>query len=237
MMQPAGNPTDINPRDLFKSKPVQMFLLPVRVIVSLSLIALVAGGPNRFFSELPGQVFAGLFLLQVVFERIFMAPDLGGSQKDRGSLFVAFTGLALTYVASVVDWYWVRPLWSPWPYHWVWLVIGGCVFAGGMVLRLVSMVTLGKFFTGSVRIHEGHEMIQHGPYRLLRHPAYLGLSIITLGCATLFASFMGYISFVILYIPGLMRRIKVEEEVLTEEFGDGYREYSRRTKRLVPFVY
>ena len=226
-----------NPRDLIKSKRVQMYLLPVRVLVSFSLLALIVGGPRRFFSVLPGQVFAGLFLLQIVFERVFMAPDLGGNEKDRGSMFVAFTGLALTYIAAVADWYWLRPHWSAWSFNWVWTLVGGSIFAIGMFIRISAIVTLGKFFTGSVRIHEGHEMIQTGLYRTLRHPAYLGLSVMTLGCVTIFASLLGYVSFVIIYIPCLMNRIKIEEQVLLEEFGDGYREYSRRTKRLVPFIY
>jgi protein-S-isoprenylcysteine O-methyltransferase Ste14 len=227
----------VTAHDLIRTKRLQMFLLPVRIMVAISLLAAVAGGPRRFFYELPGQVFSCLLVIQIIFERVFMSPDLGGSRKDRGSLVIAFSGLALTCMASVVDWYWLRPHWSLLPFNWIWVVVGASLYAGGMTFRLVAIISLGKFFTGSVRIHDGHEMIQSGPYRLVRHPAYLGLVVLTIGGITIFASLFGYLCFFLLFLPGLMQRIRVEEEVLTDEFGDGYREYCKRTKRLVPFIY
>ncbi|HKT84349.1 MAG TPA: isoprenylcysteine carboxylmethyltransferase family protein [Solirubrobacterales bacterium] len=116
------------------------------------------------------------------------------------------------------------------------------VFAAGLVLavagvaiRQFAIVTLGRFFSIRVKTQAGQTVIDTGLYRLIRHPSYAGTLLTVLGvllCATNWVSLACFV----LALPGFAYRIRVEEAALTSALGQPYRDYMRRTKRLVPFV-
>src|SRR5262249_39315712 len=111
------------------------------------------------------------------------------------------------------------------------------VFALGLGLRIFSMIYLGRFFTPNVAIVTDHRLIDSGPYRFIRHPTYSGFLLIVLGLGLACANAA---SLAIMFIPvsaALLWRIQIEERVLTEAFGERYRAYASRTKRLIPFIY
>ena len=76
----------------------------------------------------------------------------------------------------------------------------------------------------------------HGIYRVVRHPIYLGAILVTLGLPIGTSSWIA-LPPMLLLIPLVFYRMHIEERLLLEEFGDGYRAYMARTKRLVPFLY
>jgi protein-S-isoprenylcysteine O-methyltransferase Ste14 len=100
-----------------------------------------------------------------------------------------------------------------------------------------AIVHLGRFFTVNVAISSSHRLIDTGPYRFVRHPSYTGALMAFLGLALCLAN---RASLVILLVPVFLvflRRMHVEERALLQAFGDQYRDYMRRTKRLIPAVY
>jgi protein-S-isoprenylcysteine O-methyltransferase len=111
------------------------------------------------------------------------------------------------------------------------------LFFAGVFFRWYAIWILGRFFTVNVAIATDHRLIETGPYRYLRHPSYTGalLAFFMLGVA------MGnFVSLFCMTIPIFLvfrNRMQIEEEALIEAFGDTYRSYMQRTKRLVPFVY
>lgn len=107
----------------------------------------------------------------------------------------------------------------------------------GLALRWWSIRTLGAFFTVNVSSHEDHQLINGGPYALLRHPSYSGLLLEILALAI---SFQHVFSLLIIMIPtmvALVYRIIIEERVLQKTLGDVYRLYQKKTYSLVPFVF
>ena len=68
----------------------------------------------------------------------------------------------------------------------------------------------------------------------LRHPSYTGLLLIAIGWGIEGGAWPGLALAVLLPLAGFVRRIQVEEQALTDAMGDAYRDYSARTKRLVP---
>lgn len=104
----------------------------------------------------------------------------------------------------------------------------------GIAFRLWSIRTLGRFFRGVVHVQAGHEVIQHGPYRLLRHPSYAGALLAVLGFSIVFDNAVSIVAFVGCALLGVLYRIRVEERVLREQLGQDYRDYAARTRRLVP---
>jgi protein-S-isoprenylcysteine O-methyltransferase len=114
---------------------------------------------------------------------------------------------------------------------------GFCLFALGLLLRFYSIIYLGRLFTPNVAIARDHRLIDSGPYRFIRHPTYTGFLMIVLGLGL---SFANVASLLILFVPVLcclLWRIHIEEQALTEAFGEQYCIYMRRTKRLIPFIY
>jgi len=114
----------------------------------------------------------------------------------------------------------------------------GCaLFAAGLALRWYSIFYLGRFFTVNVAIHSGHEIIDTGPYRLIRHPSYSGALLAFLGLAL---GLDNWASLVLIMVPitwVFLRRMRIEERALSNGLGRPYIDYMQRTKRLVPFVY
>jgi protein-S-isoprenylcysteine O-methyltransferase Ste14 len=98
------------------------------------------------------------------------------------------------------------------------------------------VATLKKNFSTRLRIREGHTLVKNGIYHWIRHPAYLGIIIAYLGVPVLLSSVLGFLV-MLLIVPLLLQRIKLEERMLIERFGAEYEEYMRQSKKLVPFLY
>jgi protein-S-isoprenylcysteine O-methyltransferase Ste14 len=117
------------------------------------------------------------------------------------------------------------------------VLIGIAIIILGILIRLIAIKQLGKFFTVDITIRKDHQLMQNGFYKFLRHPSYTGSLISFLGFGF---SLNNWISIAIVFLPTFFTfiyRISIEEKVLTEQFGKQYTEYKSKTKRLIPFVY
>jgi protein-S-isoprenylcysteine O-methyltransferase len=118
-----------------------------------------------------------------------------------------------------------------------WRWFGAGLFAAGTALRWWAIVHLGRFFSVDVAIAHNHEVVETGPYHVVRHPSYAGL---LLQCAGLGVVLGTALSLLVIMVPTflvLCHRIRVEERVLRANFGEGYAAYTRRTKRLLPGIF
>jgi len=117
-----------------------------------------------------------------------------------------------------------------------WFAFGLVVLLAGSLLRRYCFRTLGRFFTGNVQVQAGQSVIQHGPYRLVRHPSYTGGLLMYLGTGI---ALTNWLSALILFGVGAAvyaYRVHIEERALAEALGHPYRDYMQRTKRFIPFV-
>ncbi len=115
-------------------------------------------------------------------------------------------------------------------------IVGLALFVIGLTIDLVAMGTLRRFHASTLVIREGHQLITHGVYRFTRHPIYLGVIMACIGVPVYASSLYGLLIMSAL-IPIFLNRIRMEERLLTEEFGDDYRTYKENTSKLVPFIY
>lgn len=155
--------------------------------------------------------------------------------KDRHSLAVIWLVYLFAIPLAVVAAYHLPECRISWP-KWVAGLDAG-LFVLGLVLRFYSIIHLGRFFTVNVAIAADHRLVTTGPYRFVRHPSYTGAMLAAFGFAL---SFQNWASLLIIFIPCcvVMRwRIYVEERALLDAFGEEYRSYMRRTKRLLPRIY
>ena len=115
--------------------------------------------------------------------------------------------------------------------------VGCALFGLGLALRWYSIVYLGRFFTVNVAIHSGHEVIDTGPYRFIRHPSYAGALLAFLGLALSLANWWSLVLIVVPVLWAFVRRMSVEESALANALGAPYIQYMGRTKRLAPLIY
>lgn len=107
----------------------------------------------------------------------------------------------------------------------------------GILFRLWSIQTLGKYFRTVVLIQDDHKLITSGPYRYLRHPSYTGSMISVLGIGLALGNWMGLLSILLTVCIGYRWRIHVEEIALKKRFGSAYTEYIKKTWNLILFVW
>jgi protein-S-isoprenylcysteine O-methyltransferase Ste14 len=106
-----------------------------------------------------------------------------------------------------------------------------------MAFRYYAAKVLGLYFTKSVKTVPEQRIIESGPYRFIRHPSYSGALLTLLGFALAATNWLSMIIILVFTFIAYGYRIYVEEKVLLEQFGDRYREYMKRTKRLIPFIF
>jgi protein-S-isoprenylcysteine O-methyltransferase Ste14 len=117
------------------------------------------------------------------------------------------------------------------------LVAGVTCFVIGLWLFYRSHADLGTNWSITLEVREQHRVITEGVYRRIRHPMYLALLLYSVGHALVipnwFAGPSNLIAFAILFAL----RVRPEEQMMVDEFGDEYAAYTARTKRLVPGVW
>src|SRR5512141_922458 len=116
-------------------------------------------------------------------------------------------------------------------------ILGLLIIFLGSILFLWARRALGNFYSGHLSVVEGQPLVQHGPYRFIRHPAYAGYVLIALGLSIGYSSLLGLIVILCLLIPTVIYRIHVEDAVLAEHFGNQFKSYVRKTKCLLPYVW
>src|SRR4029078_3274371 len=105
----------------------------------------------------------------------------------------------------------------------------------GIPVVWYSAGRLGRLFGMGVMTVPDQVVVESGPYAMMRHPSYTGALMTVLGVMLCSTNWLTLACFVIA-LPGFAYRIAVEERALVAALGDPYRDYMRRTKRLIPYL-
>lgn len=120
----------------------------------------------------------------------------------------------------------------------LWMQITGLLLVSlGSALLIWARRVLGKFYSGHLSVIEGQSLVRHGPYRLIRHPAYAGYLLISGGLAFGFSSLVGFVAILFFLLPSVIYRIQTEDQLLAAYFGTTFIEYASRTRRLIPGIW
>jgi protein-S-isoprenylcysteine O-methyltransferase len=158
-----------------------------------------------------------------------------GTKQDRSTLRVVW----LVIMASVATGIYVAKDFTgaALPQQRSFVFAGVVLFVAGLLLRWWAIITLGRFFTVDVTIEKDHELVERGPFRVVRHPSYTGVLLAFVGFAL---SLGNWAALPVILLPigaAFIHRMNVEEDALRGALGPQYLDYMRRTKRLVPFIY
>jgi protein-S-isoprenylcysteine O-methyltransferase Ste14 len=192
-----------------------------------------------------GLVFAGAGLVMFVlsYTLLKMDPELARERSNPGEgvkkwdkmiLLLSFLCILGMYVVAGLDT--GRFHWSP-GFHWSLYAAGILLSITGQLLFLIAQKQ-NKFFSSTVRIQteRGHQVCDTGLYSFVRHPAYLGTIIQTLGFPFFFGSVWAGIPALIAIIL-LVLRTSLEDRTLMQELN-GYREYAGKiTYRILPYIW
>jgi protein-S-isoprenylcysteine O-methyltransferase Ste14 len=114
--------------------------------------------------------------------------------------------------------------------------LGLALVVVGPAFSFWSAATLGRHFDLEVEVHGGHEIIDRGPYRIVRHPVYLGFAIHFVGASLATGNGLLIAGTVLVTFPALYLRAATEERLLRESLGPAYDAYARRVGMLVPGI-
>ena len=115
----------------------------------------------------------------------------------------------------------------------IWMA--GILCMAGLAFCVWARVTLGRNWSATITLKEGHELIERGPYCLVRHPIYTGLLAMFLATAIVFGHLGGFVAVVVAFVSFWIK-LSEEEKLMRQQFPEQYRSYEQRVKRLIPFV-
>ncbi len=121
----------------------------------------------------------------------------------------------------------------PVPVRWV----GVAMEIAGLGIRAWGMAVLGRFYTRTLRVVGDQTVVTAGPYRLIRHPGYLGSLLVWTGYCVGTGNWIALTVVAVLMSGAYGWRIRSEERLLVDSLGTAYADYQRRTARLVPYLY
>jgi len=117
------------------------------------------------------------------------------------------------------------------------LALSGCLLAlAGAALVLRSRAALGPAWSFVPKADQGTGLVTTGPYRLVRHPIYLGLALLAMGAALAFGSWPAIVIVLAGIVPTFVWRAGGEEKLLSRTFGERYTTYQQRTKMIIPHL-
>jgi protein-S-isoprenylcysteine O-methyltransferase Ste14 len=217
---------------------IQLFVL---VLIQALVLFISAGS----FTWAAGWWYIGLYFGTIIAASLIFLPKRPEVviERSKGSeggkpwdilltRLIAIPAFGLLIISGLDErWGWTAPLplWSR--------LLGGTFFMGGYVIVLWAMYT-NKYFSQIVRVQSdrGHVAVTDGPYRIVRHPGYLGMLLSTMGVPLLLDSLYAFIC-VVLYAVILITRITFEDRTLHDELP-GYIEYQKHTRyKLIPGIW
>ncbi len=185
-------------------------------------------------------IFAGMVVMQATFAlevrraKPGLAPRKPPDREGTGCAFLrAIRSLALVVFLVLYAWAPVRvrvlSLLLPGWLRWVGVALGVISLA----LYAWSRATLGRAWSSPLQTHEEQHLVTTGPYARIRHPIYLALLGFLTGIALIAAN--GFLIVVLAFsIMDLSLRMRAEEQMMIDEFGEDYRAYMQKTGRLLP---
>lgn len=182
-------------------------------------------------------IFLAGFILGSVIRKVYTFRARGSkAASKRKSLadivLISVAGVALAAPLLYLFTSWLgfadydMPEWLGW--------VGTAVFAGALLLLWRSHADLGRNWSATLKVREGHTLVTAGVYHYMRHPMYSAHWLWAIAQALLIENWLAGLALLVTFLPLCLIRIPREEQMMLENFGEQYRQYMNRTGRLIP---
>lgn len=185
----------------------------------------------RLSGELVAAVSVASFLAYVAFAEVVRGRAIAAGRvriaRDRLATALPYA-IPIPYVVAAL-----RPgpeLPFPDGVRWA----GLALVVAGVALAAWAAATLGPHFDLEVELHEGHEVVERGPYAIVRHPVYAGLIVHFVGICLATGNVLFILGTFGIGVPALAYRAAAEERLIRTALGPAYERYARRVPMLVP---
>jgi protein-S-isoprenylcysteine O-methyltransferase Ste14 len=139
-------------------------------------------------------------------------------------------GFILPLIYSATNWLdfanYTLPGWAGW--------LGVVLISAAIYVFWRAHADLGLNWSPTLEIREKHELISRGIYRVIRHPMYASQWILAIAQPLLLQNWIAGFSSLLVFIPFYIFRVRTEEQMMIEVFGEQYREYIRKTGAVFP---
>jgi protein-S-isoprenylcysteine O-methyltransferase Ste14 len=194
--------------------------------------------------NLPAIVLAAVLLSWFIFAAAFLLirkPKSDSPAPDRKRAPASIVGIVLQGFSYGLVWTVRRPFLS-FPFHFsataglVWAVVTVAIAAVSVWFSVAAVRTLGKEWSLTARVVEGHRLVRSGPYAWVRHPIYTGMLGMLLATGFAVGHWLILSIGLVIFLVGTFIRVRSEERLLRETFGAEFEEYSRRVPAIIPFL-
>jgi protein-S-isoprenylcysteine O-methyltransferase Ste14 len=112
-------------------------------------------------------------------------------------------------------------------------IVGSILTWAGIALAVWARYHLAEYWSARITIKEDHQLIRTGPYARLRHPIYSGIVLAAIGSAVVIDEWRCILG-VCLVLTGYCIKARKEETILTQQFGEAFREHQKHAGFLIP---
>lgn len=205
------------------------------ILMILLIVVLPLLGNAQLLLSLKAIMIAVTGMLLMLTQPKFTVSETKENRNtDKNSVLLIIAATCISVVMAELEWaYWGIPSLKFSPLS----IIGLLMMIGGIAFRIWAIKTMGRNFTATVRIKKQHQLIQSGPYAIVRHPSYTGAFLMITGIAVLLESVFSIFLSLFLMTFVYYVRIESEEKVLKSHFGDIYSNYAKDKKKLFPFIW
>jgi protein-S-isoprenylcysteine O-methyltransferase Ste14 len=191
---------------------------------------------------LPTLVFVIVMICWFAFVGIFLLrkkpPSPPDQKREPGSLF----GVALQGVSYGIVWGVHREAFTPIASGSEPIAIAASVLAiaaaiSSVWLIMMAVKTLGKEWSLTARLVEGHKLATSGPYAYVRHPIYTGMLGMLVATGLAISHWAALLAALVIFFIGTIIRVRSEEKLLRDAFGEQFENYAQRVPAIVPGLY
>jgi len=174
-------------------------------------------------------IFFSIIVIQRILETFSQRAKKIGEVRQRWTFSLLFVAHAIVIVGSILEYLLLKRDIS--------LIVtffGIILYLCGLIGRNWSIRTLGEYWSIHLEIRKDHKLIRNGPYKYVRHPAYLCIIFEVCGIPLIVNSYFTFLCAVVVYTPLILLRIYYEEKEHLKIFGLEYLEYKRQVSALFP---
>lgn len=172
-----------------------------------------------------------LIVLWVLWLLPFTVRRRGGGQKPVVTARNARWGMVIQGLAFAVAWFHTP---SQPPAAAVLIAIAAILGVLAIIIAVSATSVLGKQWRFDAALNPDHNLVQSGPYAIMRHPIYASMLLMLIATALIVSNWMALCVALVIYFVGTEIRVRIEEKLLVAHFGIQYEDYRRRVSAYLP---